>query len=237
MKRKTSWSRGEKQAAIAIVVAVIACASAFFIPEVRRFVGLEKPTVSTPITVTQAETPAPPPQTAPAAHAAKPVQIEQRGTGNGAAGSTEQAGNCNINQIGGNGNSASVNCGLQLRIPEQRIEQLAALLSARTGTVSIEVRNADGATNRDAGNLLAAFAKSRTWSTQGVNQIIHGTDIGADGQPIPDPVGIHLYVRSEKAALADFVRASLRAVGIESHEDIDENVESFDIRILVGASE
>lgn len=235
MNRNPRWSRNDKLAVAGIVVAV----ASLFSPEVRRFIGLEK-TTATPSLVTQVQTTPAPPQPVPVSPSPTPekkVRIDVRGTGNVVAGSVTQSGNCNVNQIGGDGNSASVNCGPQLRLPEQRIEQLAALLSARQGTVSIDVRNADGATNRDAGNLLAAFAKSRTWNTQGVNQIIHGTDVGADGLPIPDPVGIHLYVRSEKAALADFVRASLQRIGIESHEDIDENVKSFDIRILVGASE
>lgn len=91
-------------------------------------------------------------------------------------------------------------------------------------------------TSRDANNLLTAFAKSRTWNTQGVGRMIHGTDIGPDGLPIPDPVGIHLYVSTGNSAIADFVKASLKAVEVESHKEIDERVGS-DIRILVGASE
>jgi hypothetical protein len=231
------WSRAELWTAVGVLVAVVIGVSAFFVPEVRRFIGLEKPTVPAVIP-THTETPrVSPPQTIPAASKPKPPKIEQRGTGNGATESIKQSGNCDINQIGGNGNSATANCGPQLRLPEQRIDQLASLLSIKHGTVSISVRNADGITNHDATNLLTAFAKSHTWTTQGVNQEIHGTDIGADGLPIPDPVGIHLYVRSEKAPLADFVKTSLKRIGIESRKEIDDSVNGIDVKILVGAPE
>jgi len=55
MKKKTPWSRNDKLAVAGIVVAVMAFASAFFIPEVRRLFGLEKPPVPVE-TVTQGET-------------------------------------------------------------------------------------------------------------------------------------------------------------------------------------
>jgi hypothetical protein len=41
-KSKKSWSRTEKLTAVVLVVAVITLCSAFFIPEVRRFFGVEK---------------------------------------------------------------------------------------------------------------------------------------------------------------------------------------------------
>jgi len=59
MRRKQPWSRNDKLGATAVFVAVITCASAFFIPEVRRFFGLEKPIAAQePTTVAQPKVPA-----------------------------------------------------------------------------------------------------------------------------------------------------------------------------------
>jgi hypothetical protein len=251
MVEKTPWSRNDKLVVIAIAIAVMALGSAFFIPEVRRFFGLEKTTDPAAGAVTRVETTPPlsAPQTAPVAPKPTPPRkplttkpmpspkSEQHGASSGSVGNLDQSGNCNINQIGGSGNQASANCIPQLRISEQRVGQLATLLSAQHGTVSIDVRNADGITSRDADNLLTAFAKARTWNYIGVNRMIHGTDIGADNLPIPDPVGIHLYSRTQQTAVADFVKRSLKAVGVESHKEIDESVKDIDVKILVGALE
>lgn len=40
---KGKWSRGEKWGAGAVAVAILAIVASFFVPEVRRFIGLEKP--------------------------------------------------------------------------------------------------------------------------------------------------------------------------------------------------
>jgi hypothetical protein len=109
-------------------------------------------------------------------------------------------------------------------------------LAGQSGTVSIDVNNADSLTIRDANNLLTAFAKAH-WTTSGVNQTTHGTDIGTDGLPIPDPLGIHLHARSERLALAEFVKRSIKTIGIESHVEKDESVTSVDVAIVVGAFE
>jgi hypothetical protein len=141
-----------------------------------------------------------------------------------------------ISQIGGSGNSAAItnNFGPQLRFPEQRLDRLATLLRTQRGTVSISVENADANTLQDATNLLAAFAKAK-WITQGVNTSIHGTDIGADGLPVPIRNGIHIYSRAEQSALAEFVGKALkREFGIESHKEIDQNLADFDVALFVG---
>ena len=147
---KTPWSRNQKIAVWGVCIPVVLAVLSLFSPEVRRFVGLEKP-IAPPTPVARIETPPPStPQTHPAVSNSKaskkphikPVRIDMQGTGNVVAGSITQSGNCNVNQIGGNGNSGSVNCAPQLRIPEQRVDPLAAFLSARRGTVSITVRNA-----------------------------------------------------------------------------------------------
>jgi hypothetical protein len=61
-KKKDGWSRGDKLGAVGVAVAFIACASAFFIPEVRQFVGVEKPTAAAPplTPTTQVQTSTPP---------------------------------------------------------------------------------------------------------------------------------------------------------------------------------
>jgi hypothetical protein len=122
----------------------------------------------------------------------------------GSVGGNITPGPCSNIQIGGEGNIASSICGPQLRFPESNIDKLTGLLAGQSGTVSIDVNNADSLTIRDANNLLTAFAKAH-WTTSGVNQTTHGTDIGTDGLPIPDPLGIHLHARSERLALAEFV--------------------------------
>jgi hypothetical protein len=176
-----------------------------------------------------------------AAQARKPKLSTSRGGVNnsGSVGGNITQGPCSNLQIGGTGNNASHNCGPQLRFPESDIDKLAELLAAKRGTVSIGVENPDSMTTRDANNLLMAFAKAHShWTTSGVGTTMHGTDIGADGLPIPDPVGIHLHARSERLALAEFVKRSIKqAVGIESHVETDENATSVDIAIVVGTFE
>lgn len=164
-----------------------------------------------------------------------PTQTIKGAQGGVTAGNITQ-GPGSIAQVGGIGNRASIINGPQLRFSERRIEELANLLSAHRGVVSIDVRNADSITNRDALNLLTAFAKAG-WTTQGVNQLIHGTDIGADGLPIPDPTGIHIYARSERAALAESLKEALKKFGVETHVETDETVTGGDIKILVGTSD
>lgn len=164
-----------------------------------------------------------------------PTQTIKGAQGGVTAGNITQ-GPGSIAQVGGIGNRASIINGPQLRFSERRIEELANLLSAHPGVVSIDVRNADSITNRDALNLLTAFAEAG-WTTQGVNQLIHGTDIGADGLPIPDPAGIHIYARSERAALAESLKEALKKFGVETHVETDETVTGGDIKILVGTSD
>lgn len=173
-----------------------------------------------------------------ATQSSKPKSSNSSGANNsGSVGGNITTGPCSNVQMGGTGNSASTNCGPQLRFPESNIDTLARLLDGRSGTVSIDVKNADSLTIRDANNLLTAFAKAH-WTTSGVNQTTHGTDIGADGLPIPDPLGIHLRARSERLALAEFVQKSIKqSIGIESHVETDENVTSVDVAIVVGAFE
>jgi hypothetical protein len=237
-KPKKPWTRAQKLLVctgigVPILIAVLPLLRSGDKPAVQTVT--QTMTVTQPPTsqVPDASKPSPP-NTHP-----KPVppSIEQHGTGNGAVGKIDQSGNCNINQIGGSGNQATANCGSQLRISERKVDRLATLLSAERGSVSINVKNPDSNTNRDADDLLVAFAKSRTWNYAGVNRTIHGTDIGADNLPIPDPVGIHIYFRAGQTNLADFVKKSLEEIGVKSHEDIDESVKDLDIKIIVGASE
>jgi hypothetical protein len=171
------WSRADKLTALTVFVAVIACASAFFIPEVRQFFGLEKPTAPALSTVTQIETTPPPsasqtaPETTPDATKSKPSkkpttkpvppQIEQRGTGNGAAGSIDQSGNCNINQIGGSGNQATANCAPQQRhLSEDQKTKLASLLKAAAPQELYFVSAPDAETTYFSSEILSVLASA-----------------------------------------------------------------------------
>lgn len=208
-----------------------------------RFTVKSISTTSSPETEIQRPPSATPPETA-SVRAQAPAKTGQsrvpsqtmKGAPGGVTAGNITQGSGSITQVGGVGNRASIINGPQLRFSEQRIEELANLLSAHPGAVSIDVRNADSITNRDAINLLTAFAKAG-WGTQGVGQLIHGTDIGANGLPIPDPTGIHIYARLERAVVAESLREALKKFGIEPHMETDETVTGVDIRILVGASE
>jgi hypothetical protein len=178
----------------------------------------------------------PPPKLKP--ETKKPTtKIEQHGSASGAVGGSIQQGPCSNVQIGGTNNTATTNCAPQLRVPLEKIKPLAGLLGAYRGSVSVRGDNADGVTLRDATNLLSAFALAQSWSTAGVNQVIHGTDIGADGLPVPSPTGIHIYARSERMTLAKSVQAALASVGVKSSVEPPESAMSYDLDILVGAQE
>jgi hypothetical protein len=134
--------------------------------------------------------------------------------------------------------SVTNNFGQQLLFTEQRMDNLAGLLAARHGSISISVENTDSTTLQDATNLLTAFAKTRTWTTQGVNTSTHGSDIGADGLPIPTRKGIYLSTRSEKSSTAKFIKEAIKQVtGIEAHVETDETLTNLDVGIFVGAPE
>lgn len=167
----------------------------------------------------------------------EPQGQQQSGKENIQTGPVTQ-GPCGNVQIGGSGNQATTNCGPQVRFPQQQMDALAKLLSAQRGGVSISTENADSTTLQDATNLLTAFAKARTWTTQGVNTSIHPPDIGADGLPIPIPKGVHISARSEKSVVAEFVKAAIKQVtGVEAHVATDETLTNFDVSILVGVPE
>ncbi len=170
-------------------------------------------------------------------HRALPVPQPQAGQAGSSVGTVVQ-GPCSNLQIGGVGNSSSINCAAQRRIPNQKISKLTELFSAYPGSsVSIRVRNADGITIQDANNLLMAFAKTGTWRYSGVHQLISGTDIGSDGMPIPELTGVHIYARAERMGLALSVKNALKVVGVDSAIEVRETVTGDDINILVGAPE
>jgi hypothetical protein len=104
MKKKSPWSRNDKLAAAGVAIALVACASAFFIPEVRQFFGLEKPaTVQAPVQVQESTAPSAvaPSQAAPAptppksqttqhAKAAAPATARTSGPNSPAVGNIQQ---------------------------------------------------------------------------------------------------------------------------------------------------
>jgi hypothetical protein len=134
-----------------------------------------------------------------------------------------------------NGDQRVYNFGPQLRFPEQRLSDLATLLAERHGSVTISVENADSITRQDATNLLTAFAKAH-WDRGGVNTSTHGTDIGPDGQPIPDPAGIHIYYGNDPQSfeLADFAESALKKFGVDSIKDLKTDLSGPGIGIEVG---
>ena len=141
-----------------------------------------------------------------------------------------------INQQGGI-TAGTVNLGPQLRFPEKRIDGLADLLAARRGRVNVSTDNADSITLRDATNLVTAFAKAK-WSTAGPNVSIHGTDIGADGLPVPVRTGIHISTRAGNSALAEFIKQAIKqTTGVDASEETSANLPNDDVEIFVGPSE
>jgi hypothetical protein len=193
--KKTPWSRNQRLAVWSIVVPAVLAFLSLFSSEVRRFVRLEKPRAPAR-TTTQAETipPASIPQTTPDTSKPKPprkqyttkpaTQIEQRGTGNGAAGSIDQSGNCNINQIGGSGNQASVNCApVERHLSEKQKAALKGLVVPDSISVTLTMTNEGdsqtyGREIADALNLPSANQSlGLTWSSprppQGTTVRIH----------------------------------------------------------------
>jgi hypothetical protein len=124
----------------------------------------------------------------------------------------------------------------QQRFPRERINELADLLSAHYGAVTISVHDPDSTTNEDASNLLAAFAKAK-WNTSGVNQEVYGTEIGSDGLLISDPVGIHIYSISQRFDNAMFVKEALKYFGVDSVLEIDLKLSDGRLSIVVGRPE
>jgi hypothetical protein len=78
------------------------------------------------------------------------------------------------------------------------------------------VVNPTGFTDHDANNLARAFGISRSWNFSGVSHTTKGQDIGADGLPMPDPVGIQISATQEHLDLARCVQSALSAIGVES---------------------
>jgi hypothetical protein len=65
--------------------------------------------------------------------------------------------------------------------------------------------------------------------------VIAGTDIGADGRPVPIPTGIHIYAKSSMDDLALFVQRELKNVAnLDSSIEQKSNLGGCDIRIFVG---
>jgi hypothetical protein len=226
MKKKPPWSRADKLTALAVFVAVIACASAFFIPEVRQFFGLEKPTAPALSTVTQIETTPPAsasqtaPETTPDATKSKPSkkpttkpvppQIEQRGTGNGAVGSIGQSGNCNINQIGGSGNQATANCAPQQRhLSEDQKAKLASLLKP-AGPEEFYFVSAPDAETTHFGNEILTVLDSAGWKV--VPHLVGWGEIAHQGE------GLFIWVSdvNKPPQGAVVLQQALKEIGVEA---------------------
>jgi hypothetical protein len=238
MKHGEPWSRADKIGFGSLAVGVLGVVAALLFPEVRVWLHLEKPAV--PAALSQLQTPevhtSPPP-----AQSRTSTTVKQRGPNVSTHGNKSPAvgtlnqGPGSIAQVGGSSNRAEItnNFGPQLRFPRERINELAELLSAQHGTVTISVRNPDSTAEEDASNLLTAFAKAN-WNTSGVNQEIHGTDIGPDGLPISDPVGIHIYAITLWLDRAMFVKEALKYFGVDSVLETDVKLSDGRLSIVVG---
>ena len=125
--KQGKWTREQKSALWAVIIAVLAMVAAFFVPEVRRKLGLEKPDIASTSTqnapspkLPNTQEPSSPVQPLPAEPttqrhkrtAAKDKvapTVTTSGDDNPAIGSIAQ-GPCSNLQIGGSNNQAQVNC-------------------------------------------------------------------------------------------------------------------------------
>ena len=127
-KPKKPWTRAQKLAVWTGIGVPI------FIAVLSLFRSGEKPaaqTVTQTVTVTQPPTSQvvpDPSKPSPHTKPLPPPSIEQHGTGNAAAGRIDQSGNCNINQIGGSGNQATVNCATEWHFSEAQRNKWAAFV-------------------------------------------------------------------------------------------------------------
>lgn len=127
-------------------------------------------TVTQTVTVTQPPTSHVVPDAAkskPSKPTTKPVppQIEQHGTGNGAVGSIDQSGNCNINQIGGSGNQATANCApVERHLSEQQKAALSSLVVPASVKLTLTMTNEGDAQSygREIGDALNLSPANRT---------------------------------------------------------------------------
>jgi hypothetical protein len=115
MSGKKSWSRGDKSAAGALLVGVVAIGVGVAIPEVRRALHLEKPTppavVLPPIKPAEPATEVGPPQTQPVPNVRQQAKSNAVGKGNVAGNNVAGNGNVvgNNNQIGNTAPTVQVN--------------------------------------------------------------------------------------------------------------------------------
>ena len=133
-------------------------------------------------------------------------------------------------------NTGTVNVGSQLRSIGDE-DALANVLSARHGSISIDVHNPGGDTESYANSWLSVFHKAR-WSTIGVGKVISGTDIGPDGSPVQIPKGIHVYYKPAQSGLASFVAETIRSKGTDCHlPEMDPTIGAVDLKLFVGDQE
>jgi hypothetical protein len=135
-------------------------------------------------------------------------------------------------------NTGIVNIGSQARIiADDLVNTLANLLSTHRGSMSIDVHNPAGDTEDYAKRWLLVFHRAR-WSTFGVGKVISGTDIGADGEPVQIPKGLHVYYKAAQSDLASFVVNTIRNAGISCHlPELDASIEGVDLKLFVGDQE
>jgi hypothetical protein len=223
--KKTPWTRNDRIGAAALAVALIACASAFVIPEVRQFVGLEKPaaiqapaqvpTSATPSTVAPSEaTPSvPTSQALPAQTHKSPSQTHAAARTSGdispAVGSiTQGAGSAlSINQEGGI-TAGTVNIGALPPKPLVLTDAQASLvrsdLEKYSGSnIEVALVNPTKGTT-EFGNRLVSTLKDAGWN---VNYSSFAILIRSNGaQP---PPGLSLDIGENSKSVASELASSL----------------------------
>lgn len=169
-KLKVNWG------AIGAIAAIIAIPCALFFPEVRRFVGLERPTpVSAPVTTSEpkvtTQQPVVPSALTPAQGQQRPRKTnepstppkavpQQNGKDSGSVGGDINQGPGSIAQIGGRGNTATVinNGPRPLALSQQQQSGLASRLSGFQGeSVEIDVNSATPQTSAFADALVSSL--------------------------------------------------------------------------------
>ena len=145
--KQGQWTREQKLALWTVLLALLAIVGSFFVPEVRKTLGLEKPDIIPPIhtdlpgpSVPIVKTPKPKPQP-------PSVKIEQHGNGNGAVGGNITSAPCSSVQVGGNNNQATVNCSPppERHLLKEQCGKVKQELSDKQLTIFVGALNVDDA--------------------------------------------------------------------------------------------
>lgn len=225
MKKKAPWSRTDKLTAVGVVIALLAIVVGLLFPEVRRFVGLEKPAPA-PVAPTQVQAPtrgqnpAAPAPSSPANEitskqsepdkkkkSAPSMHVQVQGDHN-VGGIITQDGSNNIAQIGNN-NQATINPGspeknwvitqeicAKILAPANRAPQTHADVS-----IGAFISDPDGA--NVVGQLMRCLPNVPWWKVS-----------GAVLPSVPD--GVVIFTAQEDELNAESLGAGLQSAGFNA---------------------